>query len=78
MDKVLIMNLLFCIAILIFGVLKFKKTAVKAYLYIGLAYGWFGVCNIQQLLGWGSGDMKMVLAVERIFGYALIYVGLLI
>jgi len=78
MNTVLMLNLLFCTAILILGVVKFKKTEVKAFLYIGLAYGWFGVCNIQQLMGWGAGSMKMILAGERMFGYLLIYIGLLI
>ena len=78
MDTMLLMNFLFCMIILVFGITKYSQTSRKAFLYIGLAYGWFAICNIQQIMGWGSGSMQMVLAIERIFGYALIYIGLLI
>jgi len=49
-DPIYTLNLVLCIVILVFGYLGYKKKEDKVPLYIGIAFGLFGISHLATLL----------------------------
>ena len=73
-DPVALLNVVFCIIILIMGVWGYKKTA-KISLYIGIAFLFFAISHILTILGL-SADLTYILLATRIIGYLIIIYAL--
>jgi len=66
----LVMNLVFCLVILAFGVWVYFKYKSSAALYIGIAFAFYAVSHVLGLLGL-AGSLNMVGVVTRAIGYLL-------
>lgn len=77
MDYITIMNLIFCLVILVLGIKKYKETGVKAFIFVGLGFTMFGVSHAVTLMGY-AGTVKAVLIAVRSVGYILVIAGLLV
>jgi len=77
MDYVTLMNLIFCILILLLGIKKWRDTGVKAFLLVGLGFTMFGISHTMTLLGYAT-PLKTVLIGVRSIGYILVIIGLLV
>ncbi len=70
-DPVLFVNLVLCIAIVILGVLCAKKSGEFLPLYIGAAFGLFGVSHAATLAGFKV-PLTIPLIVVRTVDYLLV------
>ena len=50
-DTMTFINLILCIIILIFGVLGYQRSKSRVVLYVGVAFGLFGLSHLATLLG---------------------------
>lgn len=77
-DPMYVVNLVLCIVILILGVLGYRRSISAIPLYIGIAFGLFGLSHLATLLGLketlGIGLVIVRTAAYFIVVYAL-YVG---
>jgi hypothetical protein len=79
-------NLIFCITVVVLGLLRYRRTAVRAFLFIGLAYACFALSWTVQLMGWpvtgiGSIDAALVknaLTGVRMTGYCFLIFGMIL
>jgi hypothetical protein len=74
-DPILILNLILCIVILIFGCAIFWKRSDVNALLIGIAFGLFGLSHLYTLLGY-TFLPDMAFADLRICGYILVAAAL--
>ncbi|MCK9630895.1 MAG: hypothetical protein M0R30_04575 [Methanoregula sp.] len=72
-DPILFVNLLLCIAIVILGVLCFRKSGEMLPAFIGAAFGLFGISHAATLAG-----LKVALTVPLIIIRTLAYLLVLI
>jgi uncharacterized membrane protein len=75
LDPIYIVNLLLCIAILALGVMGYKKRGNKTPLYIGIAFGLFGVSHLTTILGYKDA-LEAVLIGVRTVAYLAVIVAL--
>ena len=61
MDPVIILNLIFCIIIVILAVIGYNKTNNTIPLYIGVSFGLFGISHLATILGYSSSTMVLVI-----------------
>ena len=50
LDPIYLTNLILCVIILVLGIIGYKKRGGKAPLYIGIAFGLFGISHLLTLL----------------------------
>lgn len=74
MEPVLTINFIFCMIILVIGYLGFRKLESPLLLYIGIAFGLFGVSHLAQLAGYPSGAVALIII--RIIAYLLVIFGI--
>jgi len=71
LDPIYLTNLILCVIILVLGIIGYKKRGDKTPLYIGIAFGLFGVSHLLTLL-----DLKETLTtfliVIRTLAYLLV------
>jgi len=75
LDPVLMINLALCIVILVMGIWEYTKSKSLLPLYIGIAFGLFGVSHLVTLLGMAvafSGGIIMI----RLLAYVLVIFAL--
>ena len=70
-DLIYILNLVLCIIILVLGCLGYKKSENKLLLYIGIAFGLFGVSHLATLLGLKE-TLTVALIVIRTLAYFIV------
>jgi uncharacterized membrane protein (UPF0136 family) len=70
-DPITIINLVLCVVILVFGLVGWRRTKKTAPLYIGIAFGLFGVSHLATILGLKAGE-ETVLIVVRTAAYLLV------
>ena len=75
MNPILIVNLILCIIILVLGIWGASKKKDNVPLYIGIAFGLFGVSHILTLLGLASG-LTVFLIIIRLIAYLLVVFAL--
>ncbi len=70
-DTLVFINLILCIIILIFGIISWQRTRNRVVLYVGTAFGLFGLTHLANLLGLGTA-LNVVLIVIRTLAYLLV------
>jgi len=70
-DTTLVINLVLCIVILVFGILGWQRTKNLTPLYIGIAFGLFGISHLATLLSLKDA-LNTVLIIIRLLAYLLV------
>jgi len=70
-DPIYTVNLVLCIIILVLGYLGYKKSGNKMPLYIGIAFGLFGISHLMTLLGL-KGTLRSILIIIRTLAYLIV------
>ena len=71
LDPIYLTNLVLCVIILVLGILGYRNSGDKSPLYIGIAFGLFGVSHILTLLGLKEA-FTIYLLVIRTIAYLLV------
>jgi len=74
-DPIYTVNLALCIIIFILGYWGYKKQKDTMPLYIGIAFGLFGISHLVTLFGMAS-DLTNVLIVIRVLAYLIVIFAL--
>jgi uncharacterized membrane protein (UPF0136 family) len=77
MDAVVLVNLILCIFIVVLGVLEYTRTKSRVALYVGIAFGLFGISHLLTLLGL-SGSLMAPLIIIRFLAYLTVIYALYI
>jgi len=78
-DWMYVVNLIFCLIILVLGVKRSLKTGNKAFLWIGLGFTMYAISHVCKLIGIsGEPVIKEALIVIRSIGYILVIVGIIV
>jgi len=75
-DPIIFINLILCIIIVVLGWLLFKKSGEKLPLYVGVAFGLFGVSHAATLAGWKV-PLTIPLIIIRAAAYLLVIYALI-
>lgn len=70
-DTTLVINLVLCILILALGITGWRRSRNLALLYIGIAFGLFGLSHLATLLSLKDA-LDPVLIILRLLGYLLV------
>ena len=70
-DTLVFINLILCIIILTFGIISWQRTKNRVVLYVGTAFGLFGLSHLATLLGLGAA-LNVVLIIIRTLAYLLV------
>ncbi|MCW4014771.1 MAG: hypothetical protein NWF06_00195 [Candidatus Bathyarchaeota archaeon] len=71
LDPIYLVNLTLCIIILLLGFFGYKKTGNAVPLYIGIAFGLFGVSHLATILGLKD-DLESFLIIVRTSAYLVV------
>ena len=71
LDPIYLTNLILCVIILALGIIGYKKRGDKTPLYIGIAFGLFGVSHLLTLIGLKE-TLTTFLIVIRTLAYLLV------
>ena len=75
MTPELVVNLVLCIIILVLGIWGYSKRKYDVPLYIGIAFGLFGVSHLMKILGVAAGLASLLIAI-RLIAYLLVVFAL--
>jgi hypothetical protein len=70
-DPIIMTNLIFCIIILALGITSYLKMKRTWPLFIGIAFGLFGLTHLFNILDLAEG-LQALIIVMRIIGYGLV------
>jgi hypothetical protein len=70
-DTLVFINLILCIIILVFGIISWQRTRNRVVLYVGTAFGLFGLSHLANLLGLST-TLNVALIVIRTLAYLLV------
>jgi len=70
-DTMTFVNLILCIVILIFGILGYQRSKSQVVLFVGLAFGLFGLTHLATLLGLKD-SLNTILIIIRTAAYLLV------
>ena len=70
-DTMTFINLILCIVILIFGILGYQRSKSQMVLYVGIAFGLFGLSHLATLLGLKN-SLSTILIIVRTAAYLLV------
>jgi CHASE2 domain-containing sensor protein len=74
-DPIIFINLVLCIIIVVLGILLFRKSGEKLPLYVGIAFGLFGISHAATLAGFKI-PLTLPLIVIRTAAYLLVIYAL--
>jgi uncharacterized membrane protein (UPF0136 family) len=74
-DPIYAVNLVLCIVILIFGVIGYRRSKNPIPLYIGIAFGLFGLSHLATLLGLKDA-LEITLVIVRTLAYLVVAIAL--
>jgi hypothetical protein len=57
-------NLILCIVILVFGIISWQRSKSRVTLYVGIAFGLFGLSHLASLLGLNT-TLNIELIIDR-------------
>ena len=77
MDPIILMNFILCVIILGMGVWEYIRTKSRVELYVGIAFGFFGVSHLLTLLGLAAG-LTTLLIIIRLLAYLTVIYALYI
>jgi len=64
-------NLILCIAILVFGIISWQRKKSEVALYVGIAFGLFGLTHLASLLGLATA-LNLLVIIIRLAAYLLV------
>jgi hypothetical protein len=64
-------NLVLCIVIFVFGLVSWRRSKLGIEIYIGMAFGLFGLSHLASLLGLSKG-LNLLLITLRTVAYLLV------
>ena len=70
-DMLTFINLILCIVILIFGILGYQRSKSQVVLYVGIAFGLFGLSHLATLLSLKD-SLSTILIIVRTAAYLLV------
>jgi len=70
-DTMTFINLALCIVILIFGIMGYQRSKNKMVLYVGIAFGLFGISHLATLLSLKD-SLSAILIIVRTAAYLLV------
>ncbi len=70
-DPIYIINLVLCAIILVFGLIGWRRSGRAFPLYIGIAFGLFGLSHLATILGLKA-TLEVPLIVARILAYLIV------
>jgi hypothetical protein len=70
-DPMVVVNLVLCVIILVFGLAGWRRSGKAFPLYVGVAFGLFGVSHLATLLGLKD-SLETALIVVRTLAYLLV------
>ena len=73
---ILIVNLVLCVIILVLGILGYIKKRGDVPLYIGFAFGLFGISHLLTSIFGTVADMYPLIIAIRLLGYLLVIFAL--
>ena len=71
MDIIYVINLVLCVVIFIFGLMGWRKSKKVLPLYIGIAFGLFGLSHLATILGQAA-QLEVLLIVIRTLAYLIV------
>ncbi len=77
MDAVVLVNLILCVVIVVLGVWEYTRTKSRVALYVGVAFGLFGISHLLTLLGLAK-DLIVPLIIIRFLAYMTVIYALYI
>ena len=77
MDPIILVNLILCVVIVVMGVYEYIRTRSRFELYVGTAFGLFGVSHLLTLLGLAAG-LTLPLIIIRLLAYLIVIYALYI
>ena len=77
MDPVVLVNFILCIVIVAMGVWGYIRTKSRVELYVGTAFGLFGISHLLTLLGLAAG-LTLPLIIIRLLAYLIVIYALYI
>jgi hypothetical protein len=75
LDPMYIVNLTLCIIILVLGVFGYRKKDTALPLYVGIAFGLFGISHLATILGFKDA-LELFLIIVRTVAYLLVVFAL--
>jgi uncharacterized membrane protein (UPF0136 family) len=70
-DTLVFINLILCIFILVFGLISWQRTKSRVVLYVGTAFGLFGLSHLATLLSLTK-TLNIELIIIRTLAYLLV------
>jgi uncharacterized membrane protein (UPF0136 family) len=70
-DTLVFINLILCIVILVFGLISWQRKKNRVVLYVGTAFGLFGLSHLANLLGLST-NLNVLLIIIRTLAYLLV------
>jgi hypothetical protein len=71
MNLIYVINLILCVIILIFGLMAWRRAKKPFPLYIGIAFGLFGISHLASLLG-KAAQLEIPLIIIRTAAYLIV------
>jgi hypothetical protein len=71
MDITVLVNLILCVVIVIFGIIGYKKSNETWPLFLAISFGLFGISHLCTLLGIAA-NLKTLLIIIRTLAYLLV------
>jgi len=75
LDTITTMNLVLCVVIVALAILAYNRKKSRIALYIGVAFGLFGISHLVSLIGLGP-SLTNALLVIRTLGYLIVIFAL--
>jgi len=66
LDPIYLTNFILCVIILVLGIIGYKKRGDKTPLYIGIAFGLFGVSHLLTLVGLKETSTTFLIVIRTI------------
>jgi hypothetical protein len=70
-DPIYLINLVLCVIILVFGLIGWRRSGRVFPLYIGIAFGLFGISHLATILGLKA-TLEVPLVVVRTLAYLVV------
>ena len=71
MNIISVINLVLCVVIFIFGLMGWRRSGKVLPLYIGIAFGLFGLSHLATILGQAA-QLEVLLIVIRTLAYLIV------
>jgi hypothetical protein len=76
-NSITFINLILCIVIFVFGIIAWQRSRNRVVLYVGTAFGAFGISHLANLLGLGT-SLNVLLIIIRTCAYLLVTYALFV